>query len=268
MASVGVSPAARLADARLPSSSADIRLTPSLLKAPRATGNSHRGMSTCGPGVKSMKNRLETVLAQIHGPRVLDLGCGGGPPGAMPGMHYRGWLHGAIRRTYPEVDVWGVELDATKAEAMSTAGFRNIVVGSADDFQLDQRFDTVVAGEVIEHVNNPSGLLSSARLHLSDGGRLVISTPYPFGLPHILYAWLKYPKTCSNGEHVTWFCPTTLSELAERHGFRVESWTLAADAPPAPGRLYRVARPFYLALHRVLPARAMATSMVFVLKPT
>lgn len=216
-----------------------------------------------------MKNRRDMVLAQIRGPRILDLGCGGGPPGAIPDVHYPGWLHGAIRRTYP--DAWGLELDAGKVAEMSRSGFTNVVVGSADDFDLDQTFDTILAGEVIEHVNDPAGLLQSARQHLSREGRLVISTPYAFGLPHILYAWLKFPKTCSNGEHVTWFCPTTLSELANRHGFTVDSWMLAADADAPPGsgrgRLYRFARPFYHLLHRMLPARAMATSMVFVLRP-
>lgn len=212
-----------------------------------------------------MKERLDTVLSMIRGPRVLDLGCGGGPPGAMPDVHYTGWLHGAIRRAHP--DVWGIELDAGKVDEMSRSGFSNVFTASADDFELNQMFDTIVAGEVIEHVNNPAGLLSSARQHLRPDGRLVISTPYVFGLPHIVYAWLKFPKTCSNAEHVAWFCPSTLFELIHRQGFKVESWVLAADAPPSKGRIYPYARPFYLALHKVLPARFMATTMVAALKP-
>ena len=212
-----------------------------------------------------MKKRVDTVLAMIKGPRVLDLGCGGGPPGAAPRTDYPGWLHGAILRDHP--DAWGIELDARKVRDMSEAGFSNVVAGSADDFDLDQTFDTVVAGEVIEHVSNPSGLLTSAKRHLRPDGRLVISTPYVFGLPHILYAWVKFPKTCSNAEHATWFCPTTLSELAQRQGFAVASWTLTADAPPGAGRIYRFARPFYSALMSILPARIVAKSMVVVLEP-
>jgi hypothetical protein len=70
-------------------------------------------------------------------------------------------------------------------------------VADAQDFGLDQNFNTVVAGEVIEHLEDPGRFLACARQHLAPGGRIVLSTAQPFALMNIAYAWYNFPKTCS-----------------------------------------------------------------------
>ena len=41
----------------------------------------------------------------------------------------------------------------------------------------------------------------------------------------MIYAWLRYPRTSSNPEHMMWFCPATLSVLAESVGLQVTMWS-------------------------------------------
>jgi 2-polyprenyl-3-methyl-5-hydroxy-6-metoxy-1,4-benzoquinol methylase len=141
----------------------------------------------------------------------------------------------------------------------------NLSVQDGQEFALDQEFDTVVLGEVIEHVTNPGGLLASAARHLKPTGRIVLTTPYVFGINNVLYALAKFPKTCSNPEHVQWFCPSTMAELAERHGLSVSTWHLCAAYAHPNRPLVAI---FYLlmrTLGKLLPKRISATSMVFVL---
>lgn len=199
-------------------------------------------------------------MSLIQGPEILDVGCGGGPPGFGPRVDSPGWMHGVIRSRWHEV--WGVESDSQKVAMLAAAGFTNVHQGTAESFALDHRFDTVVAGEVIEHIGHPAGLFDSAAAHLKPGGRLILTTPYPFGLPNILYGWVKYPRTCSNPEHTMWFCPTTLRQLGERLGWRAIHHELVNDLPEGAGRLYRGARPLFRLAMPILPVRMKAAGLV------
>src|SRR5207249_3561087 len=140
---------------------------------------------------------------------------------------------------------------------------------SAEEFQLTERFDTIVAGELIEHLANPGRFLDCARQHLADGGRVVLSTPYPFSLHYMLYAFYKYPKTCQNPEHACWFCPQTMKVLGERHGFRVRWFELIEDYYPfTPSLRYRAFIRLVRVFGPVLPDRLKRNTMLFVLEPT
>lgn len=48
-----------------------------------------------------------------------------------------------------------------------------------------EQFDTVIAAEIIEHLENPSEFLRGAREILKNSGILIISTPNPYHLPTI-----------------------------------------------------------------------------------
>lgn len=45
-----------------------------------------------------------------------------------------------------------------------------------NDFDADKKFDTIVMGEVLEHVENPLQLLENIRFHLAEGGKAYITT--------------------------------------------------------------------------------------------
>ncbi|RMD67368.1 methyltransferase domain-containing protein, partial [Candidatus Parcubacteria bacterium] len=138
----------------------------------------------------------------------------------------------------------------------------------AQTFSLNERFDTIVSGELIEHLSNPGQFLARAQEHIKPNGRVVLTTPYVFGLANILYAILKFPKTCSNSEHTLWFCPTTFIELATRYDFKVVHWELVEDYyDHVPSWKYRILVAFLRILGPIIPKRIKANSMLFVLQP-
>ena len=195
---------------------------------------------------------------------MLDVGVTGGPLD-VPSPHGSDeWLHGHLRRSYSEV--WGIDLGSRKVAQLVELGYPNLLVADAEEFTLGRTFDTVVAGELIEHLPSPGRFLDMARKHLVPGGRIVLSTPYVFGLPNLLYAWLKYPKTCSNPEHTLWFCPATIRYLAERSGLVVDHLELVEDFPDDMSHVsFRWWRRMYSVLSRLLPLRLRANTMVVVL---
>jgi cyclopropane fatty-acyl-phospholipid synthase-like methyltransferase len=205
-------------------------------------------------------SRVSEIIQWVQGPDVLDVGCAGHDLDPHDPL----WLHGQIRARFPEA--WGIDISSEDVRRLQQMGYSNVEVADAQSFSLGKRFDTVVAGEVIEHLGNPSGLFASAIDHLKPGGRLIVTTPFPFGLMHYLYAMFRFPQTCSNPQHVGWFCPTTLEELTRRMGLKVEHWKLIEDWPAAPPSLwYQILRKVTRALKWLIPRRFSATTMLFVL---
>ncbi len=209
-----------------------------------------------------MSRRVKWIVSNTAGPRVLDVGCAG----YLPDPRSPSWLHGELRRRFPKVT--GIERDGKTVANLTALGFSDVHQADAESFRLPERFNTIVAGEVIEHLSNPGLFLDRARAHLAPGGRVIVTTPYVFGLMNTLYGVLKFPRTCPNREHTCWFCLDTLTQLAERHGYRVAGRALIRDYPDrihAPRRRLLTAMVILLAF--LLPARLSSTTLAVVLEP-
>ncbi len=122
----------------------------------------------------ALEKRAQFIAAQAEAralalgrpPTVLDLGCGLGAITRLLGA-----------RHYPVV---GVDLDpATIAACRAHNRYPGVsfVVGDAATLDLPQRFDIVVASEVIEHVPHPAQMLRAMRRHLAPQGVGLISIP-------------------------------------------------------------------------------------------
>jgi SAM-dependent methyltransferase len=118
--------------------------------------------------------RRKLFSRYVGGPgrRVLDVGC----------------RYGALTRSYLEGnEVVGVDVDR---EALAEAAKLGIETHWADaDAALpfaDATFDVVVAGELLEHIRDPAGLIDEAARVLRPGGRFVASVPNGFRLKHRL----------------------------------------------------------------------------------
>jgi SAM-dependent methyltransferase len=174
------------------------------------------------------------------------------------------WLHGRLREKFPSVS--GIDISEENVAILRANGFDNIYVQSAESFQIAEKFDTIVAGEVIEHLANPGLFLRRACAHLKPGGRLVLTTPNAFSLLFISYALFKYPKTCENLQHTCWFCPQTMKELVGRYGFKIEHFELFDDySPDSSSWRYRLFVSLRLYFGFVLPKLLAKSGMLVVL---
>lgn len=206
-------------------------------------------------------SRTSELLKWIKGPKVLDVGCTS--HNVEIGSPY--WLHGQLQERFP--DVTGIDISRENVEKLRQAGFCNLHVQSAETFDLAERFDTIVAGELIEHLANPGLFLDRARHHLRENGALVLSTPNPFSIAYSLYAFLKFPRTCQNPQHTCWFCLRTMTALAERYGFEVQHVDLIDDYRSDESSFaYRQFGRLMQRLGRIIPRRLKKT-MLFVLVP-
>jgi 2-polyprenyl-3-methyl-5-hydroxy-6-metoxy-1,4-benzoquinol methylase len=168
----------------------------------------------------TIRDRFEIIEPYVRGDcRVMDLGC-------VDARHARhnsttrieykaNLLHKRIAEVNPRV--LGVDIDREGISVLKSKGF-NVTVADVQTMDLDRQFDTVVAGEIIEHLENPGGFLRNMHQHLRPGGVIIISSPNPFYAGSSWKIW-RYGKPAVHEEHVSWQDPTTLTQLLKRTGF-------------------------------------------------
>jgi 2-polyprenyl-3-methyl-5-hydroxy-6-metoxy-1,4-benzoquinol methylase len=159
-----------------------------------------------------MNERLRIIADVVRGKETLDIGCVDHEAGQE---EKGGWLHKVIldNASY----VLGLDFAQKEVHELAGKGY-NMVYGNAEDVNLERLFDVVVAGELIEHLDNPGRFLGNVKRHLRPGGRVVLTTPNPF-YPKRILEILRFGKAQVHPQHVSWFCAQTLHVILERAGF-------------------------------------------------
>ncbi len=165
--------------------------------------------------------RLRKLAACAEGDQVLDIGCAD-------------MMNRDLQR--PGRVVTGVD----KQEPRGDVKYDRFLLG--DVFELDaiddgRKYDTIVAGEFIEHVERPYDLLRVFKARLKPGGRLVLSTPNAVSPPVVVFEWLRNHTRFYTADHTYYFAPRWVERMLESTGFRVLDlksvglWPLALPCP-------------------------------------
>lgn|SRR5208337_116093 len=213
---------------------------------------------------RSPNERVRALLREVRGPDVLHVGCVGHKV-AESAAEQAHSLHYQLCRSFADANVLGLDIDAAGIERMRRVGFR-VEVGDAQNLKFDPSFDTILAGELMEHLQNPGQFLEGAARALKPGGRLVLSTPNVFCVMlNLMY--LKSYDRAFNPEHVVWFCPQTLRELLRRSGFCITKLDFVDGFAPAlvSSLFYRAFARGWVGVRPLLPRRFRNT-MVAVCK--
>jgi 2-polyprenyl-3-methyl-5-hydroxy-6-metoxy-1,4-benzoquinol methylase len=159
---------------------------------------------------------------------VLDVGCGDG------------YLASQISQKF---EVIGIDISR---EAVKVAKNKNpkmdFIVASCTDIPFpDNSFDTVVASEVIEHINYDDGknFLKEARRALNRQGRIIVSTP---NLSNLYMRFLQF--TSKNIEHLKEYTKKEFTELVSMY-FKIILLNSGVSLPifiPKIGRLIKISK--------------------------
>lgn len=119
------------------------------------------------------QRRIHWMCGQVRGRRVLDIGCSQGIVGLL------------LAREGHEVT--GIDSDAKAieeargylaAEPPEVQARLSLVHGDAAELPADGAFDTVILGEILEHLDDPAWLIDVAAGQLAPGGRVVVTVPF------------------------------------------------------------------------------------------
>lgn len=90
---------------------------------------------------------------------------------------------------------------------------------------LAEHFDAVWCSEVIEHVFDVWGFLTSVHRILAESGRLVLTTPYHGLVKNLALSLRGYANHYNPfGGHIRFFCRRSLERCLRHCGFAVEQW--------------------------------------------
>ena len=134
------------------------------------------GMLKWGATGEILRQRIDWMADQAQGPRILDVGCS------------EGVLEILLARE--GFNVTGVDINA---EALAFA--RDLLAQEPEEVRarvrflhgdlaqarlLDDRFDTLVMGELLEHLEDPQTLLNRSLDLIRPDGRVIITTPFGY----------------------------------------------------------------------------------------
>jgi 2-polyprenyl-3-methyl-5-hydroxy-6-metoxy-1,4-benzoquinol methylase len=164
-------------------------------------------------------DRIAYLTEAVRGKNVLDIGC---VENDADHSTRNEWLHNHLRRTSSVC--LGIDILEGEIRSLKDKGY-NVLCHDITKSALDKKFDVIISGEIVEHIGNIDGLLSNCRKCLVPGGRLLLSTPYPWfigvSFRHTV-AGADFPGSL---EHVAWYDPANFAELASRHGYEFECYS-------------------------------------------
>ena len=171
--------------------------------------------SSADPGSYFTQSRPELV-AQLP-PRlgcVLDVGCGAGGVGRA----IRGRAEALV----------GIELNE-EAAAVAREAYDEVRIGRVEDVLegLAGPFDTILAYDVLEHLQDPAAVLRGLRRVASDGALLHVSVPnarhWSLVRDLVLRGTFGYTEWGHRDHtHLRWFTRRDLGVLLEETGWSVE----------------------------------------------
>jgi 2-polyprenyl-3-methyl-5-hydroxy-6-metoxy-1,4-benzoquinol methylase len=154
--------------------------------------------------------RVQTILDATTGVDVLDMGSGEGELTAVLAKKHR-------------VEGMDYSVSAVRLARRLVPEAHFIVADAQDPPYCDGQFDTVVMGNLFEHVESPCRLLRAAHRLLKPDGRLVISTPSRYKTGSFRRAMTGRKIILNSTHHVTEYTVGQVDEILRWCGFTLVS---------------------------------------------
>ncbi|MBA3335017.1 MAG: methyltransferase domain-containing protein [Acidobacteria bacterium] len=180
-----------------------------------------------------MKDKLELVqrvdfIKQVcAGKKVLHLGCTDHPY-TLEAIKNNMLLHFKLEKTAKEL--YGFDYDQEGIDILSKAGGRNLFradLEKLDEVELDETFEVIIAGEMIEHLSNPGLFLRGIKRFMHSETSLVITTINAYSA----LRFFMYGLRGKGGEnepvhldHVAYYSYRTLSLAIRRETLQVKNF--------------------------------------------
>src|SRR5437773_3236648 len=116
---------------------------------------------------------IKTICADR---KVLHLGCTNWPY-TWESIEAGSLLHIELEKTASEL--YGFDFDQPGLDILAEAGGKNLFradLENLDEVPLDETFDVIIAGEMIEHLSNPGLFLKGIQRFMTPATNLIITT--------------------------------------------------------------------------------------------
>ena len=162
---------------------------------------------------------------------VLDIGCANG-------------LFGQLLKERQKCVVTGIDQD-TDSLNIARARLDNVISGDIEEI-IERgslgRFDCILCGDLLEHLNDPWKVVSGLKRHLKKEGLFVTSVPnianWAIICEMLKGRWDYVPFSILSGTHLRFFTRHSLKELFEDAGYRIREIYFQGFEVPAEGAIF------------------------------
>jgi 2-polyprenyl-3-methyl-5-hydroxy-6-metoxy-1,4-benzoquinol methylase len=175
---------------------------------------------------KYMLQPLLSLLDKNNNRCILDLGCGNGYlVNYLVSLGYNAYGTDASER--------GIEI--ARQQSPERFFLQDLSTGKLPAELQQQKFDTIISTEVIEHLYDPESFLRFCKEALEPNGELIISTPYHGYLKNLTLSLFNKWDTHLNpmwlGGHIKVWSPNSLSKALSHTGFSVTQFKGCGRVP-------------------------------------
>jgi 2-polyprenyl-3-methyl-5-hydroxy-6-metoxy-1,4-benzoquinol methylase len=172
-------------------------------------------------GIGTVEKEKWILDTTIKDGSVLHVGCTNAP-NMLERIENGSLLHEKLLKI--NGDVVGLDIDSHGIEHLKGLfPSARLVCGDAhalNDVFDDTLFDQIIAGDVIEHLDDPGTFLRSCWRQLSSEGELLITTVSAFSV--IRFAKSLFFHEAVHDEHTAYYSPSTLARMGQMNGFVIK----------------------------------------------
>jgi SAM-dependent methyltransferase len=171
--------------------------------------------------------RVEYLKKLSAGKKILHLGCAD-YPFTEESIRNRTHLH--LKLAGIGSELYGFDYDQAGIDVLRSHGFDKLYhadLERLEDVTLDEKFEIIIAGEIIEHLSNPGLFLRGIKRFMKPDTNLVITTINAFGG----YRYWTYGLKGRGGsnepvhpDHVSYYSYSTLKLVLEREKLKLNKF--------------------------------------------
>jgi len=109
-------------------------------------------------------------------------------------------------------------------EVPKPVSYKLTITGDVENIRdtVRDKFDTIIAGEIVEHLENPIKFLKDCRELLNVNGILIISVPNPYYPPEIVFNWIMDRRHMYCKDHLFAYPPRWMVRLLTYTGYGIK----------------------------------------------
>ncbi len=171
--------------------------------------------------------RVEFIKNACAGKKILHLGCTNYPY-TKEAIENEMLLHTELGKTAKEL--YGFDYDQAGIDILQDSGVRNLFQADLEKLEkveLNETFDVIIAGEIIEHLRNPGLFLQGIQRFMNPETNLIITTVNAY----CAFRFIVYGLRGKGGEnepvhpdHVAYYSYKTLSLAINRENLTVKDF--------------------------------------------
>jgi hypothetical protein len=210
---------------------------------------------------KHVLYRLPFLESIVRNKRIIHVGC----VDHLELINYKiiekNWLHKILCDSSSKcvgIDINKQGIDYLIQNGFTDVHYHDIIEDEVPSFLQNYKWDYMILGEILEHIDNPVLFLLNLRKKYSEiVSKFIITVPNAYTYMNLIS--LTRNVEIINSDHRYWFTPYTLGKICVKSGFRIDSYFFARKSQ------IKSILPFKKLVFRILPV--LRDTIIMILYP-